>query len=65
MTRFKEKRRIDAAIKNGDFAELKWALGYCQMRLRLSTVAYHVKYWRKTLKNVESAINKVEINNKP
>jgi hypothetical protein len=65
MTRFKEKRRIDAAIKNGDLDELKWALQYCQMRLRLSSIAHHEKYWRKEIKIVEDAINEVEMNGRP
>jgi hypothetical protein len=65
MTRFKEKRRIDAAIQNGDFAELKWALNYCQMRIKLSHVSHHEKYWRKIIKNVEGAINRAKMNSRP
>lgn len=65
MTRFKEKRRIEAAIQYSNPDELKWALEYCKMRLKLSPMAHHEKYWRKILENVENAINIANINGGP
>ena len=57
MTRFKEKRRIDAAIKHRDFRELRWAQGYCAMRLAIARRADHEKDWRRLAKKVEAALD--------
>jgi hypothetical protein len=46
MTRFKELRRIDSAVKHKNKAELEWALAYCKMRLQLASRKDHTKYWR-------------------
>jgi hypothetical protein len=35
MTRSKELRRIERAVEHQDHADLRWALDYCEMRLRL------------------------------
>ena len=34
MTRFKELRRIEAALSNKDESELRWALAQCELRKR-------------------------------
>ena len=36
MTRFKELRRIEAAIEHRNQAELRWAADYCRMRIRIA-----------------------------
>ena len=41
MTRFKELARIHRSE-----SELRWAVEYCQMRLRITTRKDHEKYWR-------------------
>ena len=56
MTRFKEKRRIEAAIKNKDIRDLEWAQGYCAMRIRLATRADHEKHWRALATKVDAAV---------
>ena len=56
MTRFKELRRIEAAIKNRDKSELDWALSYCTMRLGLAADKQHIKYWHGLEKSVHQAL---------
>ncbi len=65
MTRFKEKRRIDAAIDHGNKAELEWALSYCAMRIRLATTTmkHHEKHWRAIERGVREAIRKAAHDN--
>lgn len=36
MTRLKELKRIENAIKHKDKKELKWALEYAKMRLKIA-----------------------------
>jgi hypothetical protein len=57
MTRFKELRRIEAAIKNKDHNELLWALGYCEMRMKTSTMKHHTKHWQKWTDEVKDAMS--------
>jgi hypothetical protein len=45
MTRFEELARIQAAIKHRNQAELRWAVEYCQVRLRIVTQK-DAKCWR-------------------
>ena len=56
MSRFKEQRRIDAAIAHKNTSELQWALEYCQMRLKTSGMKEHEKSWRKNIKRLEEAM---------
>jgi hypothetical protein len=60
MTRFKELRRIQDAIEHKNDAELRWALEYCTMRLKLAatihTMRKQEKYWRQMESKVRSAI---------
>ena len=55
MSRFKELRRIEAAIKNRDAKDLKWAEGYCQLRVSYALRKDHSKYWQKLLNRVRLA----------
>jgi hypothetical protein len=55
-TRFKELKRIEAAIEHRDGAELQWALGYCKMRLGIVPRKDHQKYWHKTEARVRRAL---------
>ncbi len=61
MTRFKELRRIQAAIKYRNESELRWAVEYCQMRLRLATRKDHAKYWRGIKREVTKGLHSVAI----
>jgi hypothetical protein len=45
MTRFKDLKRIDLAIKNQDVKELQWAIGYSKSRLQIAHRKEHIKYW--------------------
>lgn len=56
MTRFKELARIQAAIKHRNESELRWAVEYCQMRLRLATRKDHAKHWRDMERKVTEAL---------
>ena len=60
MTRFKESRRIEAAIELGNERELQWALAYCQMRRKLAanvrTMGKQEKYWMRKEDEVRSAL---------
>jgi len=56
MTRFKELARIQAAIKHRNEAELRWAVEYCQMRLRIATRKDHTKHWRNIEREVTDAL---------
>jgi hypothetical protein len=56
MTRFKEMRRIEQAIAQRNKVDLKWALGYCTMRLAIASRKDHIKAWLKRRKRVEAAL---------
>jgi hypothetical protein len=58
MTRFKELKRIEMAIRHGNEEELNWALQYCRMRLSIITMKVHEKHWRKRINKVEAALEK-------
>jgi hypothetical protein len=60
MTRFKELRRIEAAIEHRNEAELRWALGCCQMRLRILTMKRHEKEWRRLEKEIRTILLAIE-----
>ena len=59
MTRFKEKARIDRALESGVPRELRWAAGYCEMRLSVVTTQQHEKHWRELLAKVKAKIEAV------
>jgi hypothetical protein len=60
MTRFKELRRIEAAILHRNEAELRWALEYCEMRVKIASQVATMKrqgpYWRRMEKQVRAAL---------
>jgi hypothetical protein len=60
MTRFKELRRIEAAIEHRNEAELRWALDYCRMRLRTLTMKRHEKRWREIEKQIRATLLAIE-----
>ena len=56
MSRFKEGKRITSALESKNSAELKWAQGYCRMRIEIATRKDHSKHWSALLRKVESAL---------
>jgi hypothetical protein len=56
MTRFKELARIEAAIKDRNESDLRWALDYCKMRLSIASRKEHLKYWQQVEKDVLQAL---------
>jgi hypothetical protein len=60
MTRFKELARIEAAIEYRHVADLRWALGYCKMRLSIAARKEHIKYWKRFEKKVIQALGNQE-----
>ena len=59
MARFKELKRIEAAIKHKDQVELQWAIGYCKMRLTITGNGDHEKYWRQMERRVTQALDEL------
>jgi hypothetical protein len=59
MTRFKELARIQAAVKHKNESELRWAVEYCHMRIRIATRKDHAKYWRGIEREVMDALRAV------
>jgi hypothetical protein len=59
MTRFKERQRIENAIKNRDVRELEWAVKYCEMRIPIATMKQHVKHWTKILEKVKTILDEL------
>ena len=57
MTRFKELRRIERAIEHRDQADLRWALGYCQLRLRMTRTKQSASHWKNIEKRVQNALS--------
>jgi hypothetical protein len=55
MTRFKEGRRIAAALKNRDARELDWAASYCRMRIEVATRKDHLKHWQALHRKIQAA----------
>ena len=56
MTRFKELKRIEQAIKNADKTELVWADSYCAMRIKVATIERGKNHWRKIQKSVRNVL---------
>jgi hypothetical protein len=55
VTRFKELKRIEAAIAHSK-ADLPWAVAYCQMRLRIAAKEKEKKHWRALQLRVAKAM---------
>ena len=60
MSRFKENRRINEAIKHRNSSELLWALEYCQSRLSIATMKEHIKHWNKFIERIKSALSETD-----
>jgi len=58
MTRFKEQRRIDEAIKHGNAKELQWAKSYCKSRVDTAN-KMHIKRWKNQLAVIETALKDI------
>ena len=56
MTRFPDLKRIEAAIKNKDLNDLRWAIEYCRMRIGIATRKEHEQYWKGIRKKVQEAL---------
>lgn len=56
MTRFKELKRIENAIKNADKTDLVWADSYCATRIKIATIESGKNYWRKVQKSVRNVL---------
>jgi hypothetical protein len=55
MTCLKELARMKAAILQRNEPDLRWALGYCKMRLSISARKEHLKYWKEMEEKVIQA----------
>ena len=64
MTRFKQLRRIEAAIEHRNEKELRWALDYCVIRIsvagQVATMKRQQTYWRGIERKVRTALVEVE-----
>jgi hypothetical protein len=58
MTRFKELRRIEAAIEHRDEAQLRWAADYCRMRIRIAPTTRAAEHWRRIEQRVKAAVGR-------
>jgi hypothetical protein len=60
MTKFKELKRIERAIEHKNEAELRWALDYCRMRIKLASTVHTMrkqgKYWHQMESKVRDAL---------
>ena len=57
MTRFKELKRIEFAIKHKDEKEILWALQYCKSRLQLAKWKSHIKHWTKLINELNDTLD--------
>ncbi len=61
MIRFKELKRIEAAVDHRNKNELEWSLAYCRSRLSIAPLKQHKKHWEKLISELENTLN--EMNN--
>ena len=54
MTRFKELRRIEAAIEHDNKEEINWSLAYCKTRLQHAKLKQHIKHWQQLIDKLSS-----------
>jgi hypothetical protein len=59
MTRFKELRRIEAAIEHKNESELQWALRYCEARQGLAKKT-HSSFWYRVEKRIRAALTAIQ-----
>jgi hypothetical protein len=55
MTRFKELRRIEAAVEHRDQAQLRWAAEFCRTRILNARTKRAEAHWRRIAKRVHAA----------
>ena len=60
MSRFKEARRIEQAIKHKNTEELAWALEYCKSRVAFAKLKVHQKRWKKQITEIEAILGSIE-----
>jgi hypothetical protein len=53
MSRFKELRRIEDALKNHNAHELRWASEYVATRIQFARTREQQKYWQSLARRVE------------
>jgi hypothetical protein len=56
MTRSKELKRIEDAIRYKGKAELEWAISYCAARLKIGGLSRNQKRWRDLQKEIAAAL---------
>lgn len=61
MTRFKELKRIQAAIQHKATSELRWADEYCGMRVRTAILNKHKSYWKRIQRDVDRALRELSV----
>jgi len=52
----KELARVQAAIRHRDESELRWAVEYCRMKVRIATGKDDAKYWRGIEREVTNVL---------
>ena len=57
MTRSKELRRIEAALVHKNEAELRWALGQCQIRKKWQARS---DIWYRIEKKIRAALDEIQ-----
>jgi hypothetical protein len=57
MTRSKELRRIKAAIASKNEAELRWALGQCEIRKKWQALS---GLWYRIEKEIRKALDEIQ-----
>jgi hypothetical protein len=61
MTRFKELRRIQAAIQHRNESELRWADDYCRMQVKTAILNKHKSYWKGIQRDVDRALRELSV----
>jgi len=59
MIRFKELKRIEAAIDHKNKSELEWSLAYCRNRLSIASLKQHQKHWKKLISELENTLSEM------
>ena len=57
MTRFKQLKEYERAVKSGTRDDLQKAIDYCQLRISLATMKQHEKHWSNLLRDAERAMS--------
>ena len=60
MTRYRELRRMENAIRHQNKEELKWALGWARSRIAIATRKDHLKVWKKREKQILIVRSQIE-----